>query len=118
MEEKYNPMKSAEIATEHKDKQKLEEIGGTIFMIILFFVGLIIMASAGSVSDISNIIYLHLVCKYLHIFSLPSIINKNMQSGNYKRAAKYYFFTNSLMVDVERNNKEIRKIITTYMLKD
>ena len=56
--------------------------------------------------------------KYLHIFSLPSIINKNMQSGNYKRAAKYYFFTNSLMVDVERNNKEIRKIITTYMLKD
>ena len=31
-------------------------------MIILFFVGLIIMASAGSVSDISNIIYLHLVC--------------------------------------------------------
>lgn len=41
-----------------------------------------------------------------------------MQSGNYKRAAKYYFFTNSLMVDVERNNKEIRKIITTYMLKD
>ena len=56
--------------------------------------------------------------QYLHIFSLPSIINKNMQSGNYKRAAKYYFFTNSLMVDVERNNKEIRKIITTYMLKD
>lgn len=56
--------------------------------------------------------------KYLHIFSLPSIINKNMQSGNYKRAAKYYFFTNSLMVDVERNNKEIKKIITTYMLKD
>ena len=56
--------------------------------------------------------------KYLHIFSLPSIINKNMQSGNYKRAVKYYFFTNSLMVDVERNNKEIKKIITTYMLKD
>lgn len=56
--------------------------------------------------------------KYLHIFSLPSIINKNMQSGNYKRAAKYYFFTNSLMADVEKNNKEIKKRITTYMLKD
>ena len=34
-------------------------------MIILFFVGLIIMASAGSVSDISNIIYLHLVCNVI-----------------------------------------------------
>lgn len=56
--------------------------------------------------------------KYLHIFSLPSIINKNMQSGNYKRAAKYYFFTNNLMADVEKNNKEIKKRITTYMLKD
>ena len=56
--------------------------------------------------------------KYLHIFSLPSIINKNMQSGNYKRAVKYYLFTNSLMVDFENNNKEIKKIITTYMLKD
>ena len=56
--------------------------------------------------------------KYLHIFSLPSIINKNMQSGNYKRAVKYYLFTISLMVDFEKNNKEIKKIITTYMLKD
>jgi len=56
--------------------------------------------------------------KYLHIFSLPSIINKNMQAGNYKRAARYYFFSNSLMIDVERNNKEIKNIITTYMLKD
>lgn len=34
-------------------------------MIILFFVGLIIMASAGSVSDISNITYLHLVCNVI-----------------------------------------------------
>lgn len=56
--------------------------------------------------------------KYLYIFSLPSIINKNMQSGNYKRASKYYFLANSLMIDIERNNKEIKKIITTYMLKD
>ena len=48
----------------------------------------------------------------------PSIINKNMQSGNYKRAVKYYLFTNSLMVDFEKNNKEIKKIITTYILKD
>lgn len=56
--------------------------------------------------------------KYLYIFTLPSIINKNMQSGNYKRAAKYYFFTNSLMIDVEKNSNEMKRIITTYMLKD
>lgn len=31
-------------------------------MIIFFFVGLIIMASAGSISDISNVTYLYLVC--------------------------------------------------------
>lgn len=34
-------------------------------MIILFFVGLIIMASAGSISDISNITYLYLVCNVI-----------------------------------------------------
>lgn len=56
--------------------------------------------------------------KYQYIFSIPSIINKNMQSGNYKRAAKYYFLASSLMDDIERKNIEIKKRITTYMLKD
>ncbi len=56
--------------------------------------------------------------KYQHIFSLTGIINRNMQCGNYKRAAKYYFFANSLIVDVEKNHKEIKDIITTYMLKE
>lgn len=56
--------------------------------------------------------------KYIHIFFFPNIINRSMQSGNYKRAAKYYFFVNNLMADAEKNNKEIKKIITAYMLKD
>ena len=34
-------------------------------MIVLFFAGLIIMASAGNVSDISNITYLHLICNVI-----------------------------------------------------
>ena len=56
--------------------------------------------------------------KYQHIFSLPSIINKNMQSGNYKRAAKYYLFANKLMDDVEKNTNKMKKSITNYILKD
>ena len=56
--------------------------------------------------------------KYVHIFSLPNIINKNMQSGNYKRAMKYYFFANRLMIDIEKNSKEIKNRITTYMLEE
>jgi len=62
----------------------------------------------------------HLIKKskdsYQYVFSLPSIINRNMQLGNYKRAAKYYFLAKKLMDDVDRKMPEIKTAITTYML--
>lgn len=56
--------------------------------------------------------------KYQHIFLLPEIINKNMQSGNYRRAAIYFLFTEKLMDEIEKNSTKIKKKITDYMLKD
>ena len=32
-----------------------------------------------------------------------------MQSGNYKRAAKYYLFAKKLMDDVEKNTNKMKK---------
>lgn len=55
---------------------------------------------------------------YQHIFLLPGIINKNMQSGNYRRATIYLFFTERLMDEIEKNSTKIKKKITDYMLKD
>ncbi len=56
--------------------------------------------------------------KYQLIFLLPEIINKNMQSGNYRRATTYFFFTERLMDEIEKNSTKIKKKITDYMLKD
>ena len=56
--------------------------------------------------------------KYQLIFLLPEIINKNMQSGNYRRATTYFFFTERLMDEIEKNSAKIKKKITDYMLKD
>ena len=56
--------------------------------------------------------------KYQLIFLLPEIINKNMQSGNYRRATAYFFFTERLMDEIEKNSAKIKKKITDYMLKD
>ena len=61
-------------------------------MIILFFVGLIIMASAGSVSDISNIIYLHLVC---------NVIGGIMMGGS-----TFFFFK-----EEERKKNELKLLV-------
>lgn len=56
--------------------------------------------------------------KYQLIFLLPEIINKNMQSGNYRRAITYFFFAERLMDEIEKNSTIIKKKITDYMLKD
>lgn len=55
---------------------------------------------------------------YKLIFWLPEIINKNMQIGNYKRAAKYFFWAEKLIDEVEKNHIRIKKEITDYIIKD
>lgn len=56
--------------------------------------------------------------KYQLIFSLPEIINKNMQIGNYRRATMYFFFAERLMDEIEKNSTKIKEKITDYMLTD
>lgn len=56
--------------------------------------------------------------KYQRIFLFPKIINKNMQSGNYKRAVRYFFMAEKLMNDIEKNKDKIKKRITHYIIRD
>lgn len=53
---------------------------------------------------------------YQYIFLLPEIINKNMQMGNYRRAARYFFLAENLMDKVEKNHFRIMQEITDYIL--
>ncbi|WP_026512077.1 hypothetical protein [Butyrivibrio sp. LC3010] len=55
---------------------------------------------------------------YQHIFMLPEIINRNMQVGNYRRAALYSIFTERMMDEIESNSGRIREKINDYILTD
>ena len=56
--------------------------------------------------------------KYQNIFLFPKIINRNMQSGNYKRAVRYFLMAEKLMEDIEKNQEKIKKKITDYIMRE